>query len=38
VSIAIRNLAVRYGRRLALSDVDADVARGEILGIDGPNG
>lgn len=38
MSIAIRNLAVRYGRRLALSDVDADVARGEILGIVGPNG
>jgi iron complex transport system ATP-binding protein len=32
------DLAVRYGKRLALDGVDATVLPGEILGIIGPNG
>ena len=36
--ISLRAVGKRYGRRIALADVDLDVARGEVLGFLGPNG
>lgn len=37
-ALRIKNLSVRYGRNVALTDVCMDVAEGEFLGIIGPNG
>lgn len=36
--VAARGLGVRYRSRVALADVDLDVAPGEIVGLLGPNG
>lgn len=36
--LEVRNLTVQYGRIVALSGVDIDVAEGEIVSIIGPNG
>ncbi|MGC4117451.1 MAG: ABC transporter ATP-binding protein [Myxococcales bacterium] len=36
--LAVQGLTYRYGDRLALSDLEFDVRRGEILGLLGPNG
>lgn len=36
--LSVRGLTVRYGRRLALADVDLDVHAGEIVALAGENG
>jgi ABC-2 type transport system ATP-binding protein len=36
--ISIRNLTKRYGKNLAIQDINLDVMRGEIFGYLGPNG
>ena len=36
--IAVQNLTHRYGDRVALSDVNFEVGKGEIFGLLGPNG
>ncbi|MGM3213767.1 ATP-binding cassette domain-containing protein, partial [Klebsiella pneumoniae] len=36
--LTIRGLTVRYGGVTAVSDVDLEVASGEIVGLIGPNG
>ena len=36
--LSVRNLHVRYGERTVLRGVDLDAARGEIVGVIGPNG
>ena len=36
--LACRGLTVRFGGLLALDALDIDVARGEVLGLIGPNG
>ncbi len=37
-AISVRDLNVRYGERVALSDVSLDVGWGSLVGIIGPNG
>ncbi len=37
-TIALHNLSKRYGERLAVADLQLDVAAGEVLGFLGPNG
>ena len=37
-SIATTNLEVRYGKNVALTDVNLDVPSGSILSVIGPNG
>jgi lipopolysaccharide export system ATP-binding protein len=37
-SIAMRGLTKRYGERVVVNDVNADVAVGEVVGLLGPNG
>ena len=36
--LVIRNLTVAYGRKMVLQGVSADIARGQVVGIIGPNG
>ncbi|TRZ56691.1 MAG: ATP-binding cassette domain-containing protein, partial [Rhodocyclaceae bacterium] len=36
--LEIRNLSVRFGGLLALSDIDMEAAEGEFIGVIGPNG
>jgi manganese/zinc/iron transport system ATP- binding protein len=36
--LTIRNLTVAYGRRVVLKDVNADIRRGQVIGVVGPNG
>ena len=36
--LVIRDLTVAYGRKLVLQGVSADIARGQVIGIIGPNG
>lgn len=36
--LSVRGATVRYGGVVAVSDVDLDVAPGEIVGLIGPNG
>ena len=36
--LVIRDLTVAYDRRLVLQGVSADIARGQVIGVIGPNG
>jgi manganese/zinc/iron transport system ATP- binding protein len=36
--LVIRDLTVAYGRKMVLQGVSADIARGQVIGIIGPNG
>lgn len=36
--LVIRDLTVAYGRKVVLKDVQADIKRGQVVGIVGPNG
>src|SRR5207249_7765648 len=36
--LVIRDLAVAYGRKVVLKGVQADIRRGQVVGIIGPNG
>ena len=38
LTLSVRGLAVRYGRRLVFQDVSFDVSAGRCLGVIGPNG
>jgi ABC-2 type transport system ATP-binding protein len=38
VALCLRNVSVRYGRRVAVCGLSLDVRRGEIVGLLGPNG
>jgi len=38
LAISVRDLAVRYGRRLVFHNVSFDIAAGQSLGVIGPNG
>jgi heme exporter protein A len=38
ILLSLRGIGKRYGRRVLLDGLDADVARGRVLGIGGPNG
>ena len=37
-TLSVRNLAVRYGRRLVFHGVTFDLGAGQCLGVVGPNG
>jgi manganese/zinc/iron transport system ATP- binding protein len=36
--LMLRDLTVAYGRKVVLKDVNADIRRGQVIGIIGPNG
>jgi manganese/zinc/iron transport system ATP- binding protein len=36
--LVIRDLTVAYGRKVVLKDVQADIKRGQVIGVIGPNG
>ncbi len=36
--LVIRDLTVAYGRKVVLKDVQADIRRGQVVGVVGPNG
>jgi manganese/zinc/iron transport system ATP- binding protein len=36
--LVVRGLTVAYGRRVVLEDVNADIPRGQVVGVIGPNG
>ena len=38
MSISIRNITKKYGKQIALSDVNLSFKKGEIVGFLGPNG
>lgn len=38
MNIEVKNLQVKYGEKIALSDANMEIARGEIVTIIGPNG
>jgi ABC-2 type transport system ATP-binding protein len=38
VALCLRNVSVRYGRRVAVCGLSLDVRRGEVVGLLGPNG